>query len=211
MPNPKFPDFEITHKRHGILFVLSAPSGAGKSTLVNRLREKPDFAYSVSCTTRAPRDGEVDGRDYHFLNREDFEKKIANGEFIEYAEVHGNFYGTLRKNILAHLANSEDVLLDIDVQGAAMIRSDSHENIRTARTDIFLMPSDMKTLEQRLRGRATETDEQIALRLHNAVSEMKTWRDYRYTLISDTREEDFLTFRAIMRAERNRSRRRFAN
>jgi len=197
--------------RLGILFVLSAPSGAGKSTLRAGLQKNQDFAYSVSCTTRAPRPGEVDGQDYHFLSREDFERKIAAGEFLEHAQVHGNYYGTLKSTVLDALRAGGDVLMDIDTQGAAMIRASDHPEIRDALADIFLMPASMDVLRARLAKRGTETAEQIALRLHNAEGEMREWRNYRYALITTSPEEDVAGFRAIMRAERTRSSRLLFN
>ena len=191
--------------RLGILFILSAPSGAGKSTLRTGLQKNQDFAYSVSCTTRAPRSGEIDGSDYHFLTRDEFERKIATGEFLEHAEVHGNYYGTLKSAVLDTLRAGNDVLMDIDVQGAAMVRADEHPEIRDALADIFLMPASMEVLRRRLANRGTETPEQIAVRLHNAETEMRAWRQYRYAIITGTPEEDVANFRAIMQAERCRS------
>ena len=191
--------------RLGILFILSAPSGAGKSTLRAGLQKNQDFAYSVSCTTRAPRPGEIDGTDYHFLSREDFEQKIAAGEFLEHAQVHGNYYGTLKSAVLDHLRAGTDVLIDIDVQGAAMIRATDHPEIREALADIFLMPASMEVLRSRLTKRGTETPEQVALRLHNAETEMRSWHSYQYAIITGTPDEDVANFRAIMQAERCRS------
>ena len=193
--------------RRGILFVVSAPSGAGKSTLLNALRPGADFVYSVSCTTRPPRLGEIDGEDYHFLTAEDFERKLAAGEFLESAEVHGNHYGTLRAAVTGRLAAGVDVLIDIDVQGAAQIRGDANAEIRASIADIFIMPPSLDELRHRLVKRGTETLEQIETRMTNAATEMEAWRDYRYTLISGSVEEDLQKFRAIMRAERYLSRR----
>lgn len=192
----------LTIHRKGILFVISAPSGAGKTTLISSLRQKQDFVYSVSCTTRAPRPGEVHGEDYFFLSQEDFQKHIAAGDFLEYAEVHGRFYGTLKSTVLTHLTNGVDVLLDVDTLGAASIRACPDPFIQAALADVFIMPPGLDELARRLRRRGTESDEQIATRLHNASSEMQKWRDYRYTLISGSMEEDIEKFRAIMRAER---------
>ena len=193
--------------RRGILFVVSAPSGAGKSTLLNALRPWADFVYSVSCTTRPPRPGEIDGEDYHFLTAEDFARKLAAGEFLESAEVHGNHYGTRRAAVVEQLAAGVDVLIDIDVQGAQMIRTDASADIRSSIADIFMMPPSLEELRHRLVKRGTETPEQIEIRLTNAATEMEAWRDYRYTLISGSVEEDLQKFRAIMRAERYLSRR----
>ncbi|MEI8233835.1 MAG: guanylate kinase [Verrucomicrobiota bacterium] len=191
--------------RRGILFLLSAPSGAGKSTLRAGLQENQDFAYSVSCTTRAPRPGERDGADYHFLSREAFEARIASGAFLEYAQVHGNYYGTLKSAVLDVLRAGGDVLLDIDTQGAAMIRAHADAEIQDALVDIFLMPASLDVLRRRLAKRGTETPEQIALRLRNAEAELREWRAYRYALVTATPEEDLAGFRAIMQAERSRS------
>lgn len=192
--------------RRGILFVVSAPSGAGKSTLLNALRPGADFKYSVSCTTRAPRPGEIDGEDYIFMSRAQFEEGIAEGRFLEHANVHGNLYGTLRDVVLGSLDAGVDVLMDIDVQGARRVRADC-EQIQEALADIFIMPPSMEELQHRLIKRGTETAEQIAVRLHNAAEEMERWREYRYTIISGSVEEDLQKFRAIMRAERYQSRR----
>jgi guanylate kinase len=193
--------------RSGILFVVSAPSGAGKTTLCDALRQTPDFVYSVSCTTRAPRAGENDGEDYHFLSEAEFLERIKAGEFLEHAEVHGKYYGTLRQPILSNLDSGVDVLIDIDIQGAAAIRTVSDEFVRRALCDVFIMPPDLDELRRRLTKRGTETAEQIELRLMNAAREMELWRDYRYTIISKSMEEDLQKFRHIMGAERYLSRR----
>lgn len=192
-------------QRHGILFVVSAPSGGGKSTLLRMLSEKRDFSYSVSCTTRAPRPGEVDGRDYHFLDVAEFERRVAAGEFLEHARVHGNYYGTPRQAILDTLGGGSDVLMDVDTQGAALIRRNSHGQLRDALVEVFLMPSSMGELRRRLLKRATETPGQLGLRLENAKIEMAEWRNYDYTIISGTPMQDFENFRAIMLAERMRA------
>lgn len=193
--------------RTGILFVVSAPSGAGKTTLTTALRQKPDFVYSVSCTTRAPRPGEVHGEDYYFLGEEEFRTRVAAGEFLEHAEVHGRFYGTLKQTVLEHLHTGVDVLIDIDIQGAANIRACDDSFIQAALADIFIMPPSLEELRRRLMKRGTETNEQIRTRLTNAATEMEHWHEYRYTLISGSMEEDIEKFRAIMRAERYLSRR----
>ena len=193
--------------RCGILFVVSAPSGAGKTTLCNALRQTKDFVYSVSCTTRAPRPGELDGEDYYFLSREEFARRVEAGEFLEHASVHGHHYGTLRSTVLNHLNQGVDVLLDIDIQGAAAFRSCSDPQIIDALADVFIMPRSLEELRHRLLKRATETPEQIVVRLHNAAGEMKSWRLYRYVIISGSVQEDLEKFGAIMRAERYLSRR----
>ncbi len=191
--------------RSGILFLISAPSGGGKSTLLRMLAEEPDFAYSISCTTRSPRPGEVDGRDYHFLSGVEFQRRIAAGEFLEHAEVHGNFYGTLRQTIVDSMSSGRDVLMDVDIQGAARIRANADEKMRAALVDIFLMPPSVEELRRRLLKRGTESPEQLDVRLRNAKTEMAAWRDYRYTMLSGTPMQDFENFRAIMQSERLRS------
>ena len=189
-------------RRQGILFVISAPSGTGKTTLCESLRATPDFIYSVSCTTRAPRAGEVDGTDYHFLTREDFLGKIEHGEMLEYALVHGNYYGTLKGTVKEALTHGTDVLLDIDVQGAATIRKTTDAMLRGSLVDVFIMPPTTEELEKRLRKRGTESEDQVQQRLLTGREESKLWLLYKYTILSGSMEEDLIKFRAIMRAER---------
>jgi guanylate kinase len=193
--------------RRGILFVVSAPSGAGKTTLVERIRRNPNLFYSVSCTTRTPRAGEIDGQDYRFLSDADFRVRVAKGEFVEHAQVHGDHYGTLREPIVTNLETGRDVLIDIDTQGAAVIRNCGDPLIRDALADVFIMPPDLEELRKRLLKRGTETAQQIDSRLDTAAREMEHWRDYRYTIISGSVEEDLRRFREIMEAESYLSRR----
>jgi guanylate kinase len=194
-------------KRLGILFVISAPSGAGKSTICSSLRQTPDTYYAVSCTTRHPRSGEIDGEDYHFMETGEFERRIASGDFLEHARVHDHYYGTLKQTIVDRLRDGIDVLVDIDVQGASTIRKSNDPFIIDSLADIFIMPPSLDELRHRLRKRGTETEEQIERRLAAAAGEMKCWREYRYTIISGSMEEDLVKFRAITRAERYLSRR----
>jgi guanylate kinase len=193
--------------RTGILFVVSAPSGAGKTTLCDALRQTPDFVYSVSCTTRAPRAGEIEGDDYHFVSERDFLSRIEAGDFLEHANVHGRYYGTTREPLISNLQNGVDVLIDVDIQGAGAIRNADDETIRRALCDVFIMPPDLDELRKRLTKRGTETPDQIESRIVTAAREMELWRDYRYTIISKSMEEDLLKFRNIMGAERYLSRR----
>ena len=193
--------------RYGILFVISAPSGAGKTTLVDALRETSEFVYSVSCTTRPPRTGEIDGQDYRFLAEADFLDRVNAGEFLEHAKVHDHYYGTLLDPVLTTLQDGHDVLIDIDTQGAASIRNCADPFIRDALADVFIMPPDLDELRRRLMKRGTETPEQIESRLVTASCEMQLWRNYRYTIISRTVEEDLQKFRYIVGAERYLSRR----
>ena len=187
--------------------MLSAPSGAGKTTLCSALRHKPDFVYAVSCTTRGPRAGEIEGEDYLFLSVAEFDRRVAAGEFLEYAEVHGFKYGTLKNSVTENLLRGIDVLIDIDTKGAATIRSCGDPFILDALADVFIMPPNLEELRRRLMKRGTETEEQIITRLQNAAAEMERWREYKYTLISGSMEEDIEKFRAVMRAERYQSRR----
>jgi guanylate kinase len=197
--------------RHGILFVISAPSGAGKTTLVEALRQTSNLFYSVSCTTRAPRSGEIDGEDYQFLSDKDFRARVEAGDFLEHAQVHGDYYGTLRKPVLTNLNSGVDVLIDIDAQGATAIRNCDDPFIRKALSDIFIMPPDLEELRRRLLQRGTETAQQIESRLATAAREMELWHGYRYTIISGSVEEDLQKFRHIMEAESYLSRRLIQN
>jgi guanylate kinase len=193
--------------RHGILFVISAPSGAGKTTVVQALRRTGKFFYSVSCTTRPPRASEIDGEHYRFLSATDFRARIDAGDFLEHAKVHQDLYGTLREPVLTNLQNGIDVLIDIDTQGAATIRNCDDPIVRQALADIFIMPPDIEELRRRLMKRGTETEQQIDSRLATALREMELWRDYRYTIVSGSVEEDLENVSKIMSAETFLSRR----
>ena len=175
--------------------------------MVDTLRQTSEFIYSVSCTTRPARAGEVEGEDYRFLSEEEFNARARAGEFLEYATVHGCQYGTLLQPVVEDLMNGRDVLIDIDTQGATNIRKHKDEFIRDSLADIFLMPPDVNELRRRLTNRGTETAKQIETRLATAIREMESWPQYRYTIISRTTEEDLQKFRHIMNAERYMSRR----
>ncbi|MCF7734231.1 MAG: guanylate kinase [Akkermansiaceae bacterium] len=190
--------------RTGILLVVSGPSGSGKTTLCHRLADEKAAHYSISCTTRLPRPGEVNGEDYHFLTLEEFQEKLAAGAFLEHALVHGNHYGTLRSEVLGHLANGTDVVMDIDVQGAAQVRACEDPAIVRARVDLFVMPPSEHELHARLAGRGTDSEDTIALRMQNAMEEMRHWPTYTYRLLSSTREEDYMRFKALLVAEQLR-------
>jgi guanylate kinase len=190
--------------RTGILLVVSGPSGSGKTTLCRRLADEQAAHYSISCTTRAPRPGEVDGEDYHFLTVDEFQARLAAGEFLEHALVHGNHYGTLRAEVMGYLAGGTDVVMDIDVQGAALVRSCDNPAICRARVDLFVMPPSEHELHARLAGRGTDSAETIALRMKNALEEMRHWPSYTYRLLSSTREEDYTRFKALVIAEQLR-------
>ena len=177
-----------------LLLVISAPSGAGKSSLCNRLIEKfPEMIYSISCTTRAPRGSEQNGVHYHFLSEEEFCARIANGEFLEHALVHGNRYGTLKQTVYDALAQGLDIIMDIDVQGAQQIRSAcaamrNDDVIRQSFVDIFIAPPSMDELQRRLCGRGTDSADVIERRMRNAEEEMKHQPHYQYTVINNVFE-----------------------
>lgn len=190
--------------RTGILYLVSGPSGSGKSTLCRRLAAEGEAEFSISCTTRQPRFGETHGREYYFLSVDEFQERVAAGDFLEHALVHGNYYGTLRSEVLERLANGIDVVMDIDVQGAAQVRSCADEAIRHSLIDLFVMPPDEDELATRLRGRGTDSDDVIALRLRNAINEMNHWPEYRYRLLSGSPENDYANFKSLLFGERMR-------
>jgi guanylate kinase len=195
----------------GTLMVVSGPSGCGKTTLCRKLSDQGEAVYSISCTTRKPREGEVHGRDYFFLTEEDFVTRIERGEFFEHAEVHGRRYGTLRSYVTDNLLRGVDVVMDIDVQGAAIVRSCNDETVQRCLVDVFILTPTVEELENRLSARATESPEALALRLSNAIAEMDHWAEYDYTLVSGSREDDLARFKSILVAERMRSTRRLSN
>lgn len=175
-------------ERSGNLIVISGPSGVGKSTLVKQARQElPYLEFSVSCTTRQPRTGEVDGKDYFFLSEAEFENKVQQGEFLEYAGVFAHRYGTLKSEVVARLQKGADVILDIDVQGAKQIRQAAANDPEIARAAQFIMivPPDMETLASRLAGRNSETPESLKLRLSGAQSELSNFRVYDYLVVND--------------------------
>lgn len=175
-----------------LFIVISAPSGCGKSTLIDLLLEEfPDAEYSVSCTTRAPRGEEEDGIDYHFLSVERFRELIAENAFLEYAEVHGNYYGTLRQPIVDVLNVGHSMILDIDVVGADKVRHQvmhhmaSDDPLRKGYVDIFINPPSMEELRARLEGRGTDAPDVIERRLANAEGEMERAGEYMYQVVND--------------------------
>lgn len=181
----------------GTLLIVSGPSGSGKTTLCRRAEADGLTCYSISCTTRAPRPGERQDIDYHFLSREDFDAKVAAGAFLEHATVHGNSYGTLKADIVELLLQGRNVVMDIDVQGAASIRACNDPVIRRAYADVYIrVPSD--ELEARLRGRSTDAEDVIRLRLHNAATEDARCGEYQFELISGDREQDYARFTALL-------------
>jgi guanylate kinase len=193
--------------RSGLLCVVSGPSGSGKTTLCRAACAAEGAHYSVSATTRPAREGEVDGRDYHFLNEDEFLRGVAGGEFLECATVFGRHYGTLKREVLPRLERGEDVLMDLDVQGAALVREHEDPLVRRAHVDVFLVPPTLADLRTRLAGRHTDSPDIQARRLATALEEIAHWRAYDYTLWSGTRESDLATFRGVLAAERLRSNR----
>ncbi len=188
----------------GKIFILSAPSGTGKTTLLKRvMAEVEGLVFSVSHTTRSPRSGEQDGSDYHFVSREEFLAMRDEEQFLESAEVHGNLYGTSRQEVLDQSESGLDVILDIDVQGAAIIR----DSAMVEASYIFLSPPSLQELERRLRGRAQDDDETIRTRLVNANEEMRAADAYEYLIINDQLEEAARVLAAVILAERARGHR----
>jgi guanylate kinase len=195
---------ECAADARGVLIVLSGPSGVGKTTVYRRFMEiRPSVRFSVSCTTRQPRTGEADGTDYHFLDRSDFQRRVGAGEFLEHAEVHGNLYGTLRSEVEDHLFEGQDVLLDIDVQGARLVRESARgTGLERELVFVFIGPPSLPTIEQRLRSRATDSDEVIERRLENAKHELAAWQEYEYLIINDEVEQAAAQLVAIRDAAR---------
>ena len=180
--------------------IISAPSGAGKSTLISRIMKKdPRFSFSVSTTTRSPREGEKDGINYYFKDRKDFEKMIENDEFLEWAEVHGNLYGTSKKEVDRIHAAEKIPLFDIDVQGAKNIRE------KIAGVFVFIVPPSMEELERRLLSRSTDSQETIKLRIKNASVELAYAGIYDYVIVNDSLETAESDFFSVMRAEEIRT------
>lgn len=193
-----------------LLLVVSAPSGTGKTTLCDRLlAEFSEMIYSVSCTTRPPREGEVDGTDYYFLTEDAFRKKIEDGDFLEHATVHGFRYGTLRRFVLEGFQSGRDVLMDIDVQGAAQIReqvrrADAHDPLRKSFVDVFIAPPSIDVLRKRLQGRGKDADAVIERRLQQVEAEISRWKDYQYFIVNDRLDTSYDRLRSIVLAEHHR-------
>lgn len=188
-----------------LLILISAPSGGGKTTLCHRLlAARPDMTRAVTCTTRAPRAGERDGVDYYFLNAESFLKRVQAGNFLEHATVYGNSYGTLKSEVLGRMRQGQDVLLTVDVQGAATIRERAKEDqeLGNALVSIFLTPPSIAVLEQRLRKRGTDSAQVIQKRLAVARQEIAQWKHFDYLVLSQTIEEDLRRALAIVEAEK---------
>jgi len=188
--------------RRGLLLILSSPSGAGKSTLAKMLMAwDPSLRFSVSATTRAPRPGEVDGQDYYFRSQAEFKAMIAAGDMLEHAEVFGNFYGSPKAPVEAAMAQGRDTLFDIDWQGGQQIRNSS---LGRDVVSIFVLPPSIAELENRLRGRAQDSDAVIAGRMAKSQSEISHWAEYDYVLVNRELDRTFTDLRMILEAERLR-------
>jgi guanylate kinase len=188
--------------RRGLLLILSSPSGAGKSTLARRLMEwDPSLRFSVSATTRAPRPGEADGREYYFKTRTEFESMVAAGEMLEHAEVFGNFYGSPKGPVETAMTEGRDTLFDIDWQGGQQIRNSS---LGRDVVSVFVLPPSIAELERRLRGRAQDSDEVIAGRMAKSQSEISHWAEYDYVIVNNDIDIAFNDLLTILQAERMR-------
>ena len=187
--------------RKGLLILISGPSGTGKGTVCDLLRQKhPEISYSISATTRQPRPGEQDGVNYYFYTKEKFREMIDQGQLMEWAEVYGNFYGTPKQKVLDRLEAGEDILLEIDTQGALNVMKVMPEGLF-----IFLLPPSLEELAARLKGRGTETEESLHRRLGAAVDEIKLATKYRYVVVNDKVEDAEETIANIIEAEHHRS------
>jgi guanylate kinase len=184
----------------GILFVVSSPSGGGKGTLIQRvLATVPDLQYSVSYTTRPPRNGEVDGREYFFVSPEKFESMLAANEFLEWAQVHGNLYGTSIAQVLNNIGAGHDMLLELDVQGAASVRELIMDSV-----SVFILPPSFEVLRRRLQARGTDSPEELSLRLRNAPEELSHYVHFDYVIINEDLETASCQLTSIIAAERVR-------
>jgi len=184
----------------GVLYVVSSPSGGGKGTLIRRVLEVvPDLSYSVSYTTRAPRNGEVDGREYFFVNRQRFEEMINEGAFLEWANVHGNLYGTAKRQVISETNAGVDIVLEVDVQGAASVRKLGLDSV-----SIFILPPSRETLRQRLIARGSDSAEELAVRLNNAPAELEQYESFDYVIFNDEIDRASAQLASIVSAERAR-------
>jgi len=184
----------------GTLFVVSSPSGGGKGTIIRHVLEVvPNLGYSVSYTTRVPRPGEANGREYYFINREVFQEMVAAGEFLESACVHGNYYGTAKNQVFAETGAGADIILEVDVQGAASVRQLLMDSV-----SIFILPPSLEVLRQRLLARGTDTPEELEVRLRNAPQELKQYSAFDYVIINDEIDRVASQLAAIIHAERAR-------
>lgn len=194
---------KVDQVSRGILFVVSSPSGGGKGTLISRvLKSVPGVSYSVSYTTRAPRSGEVDGVDYFFVTSSRFEELVAAEEFLEWARVHGNLYGTSRAQVVREIEDRHDIILEVDVQGAASVRKLLGDSV-----SIFIVPPSFEVLRQRLVTRGTDSPLELELRLRNAPVELRQYLSFDYVIVNDDLERASAQLAAVVYAERARRKR----
>jgi guanylate kinase len=207
-PESKLDSSPVIPMAHPLLIVISAPSGGGKTTLCNQLLlARPGLTRVVTCTTREPRKDEADGEDYYFMDAEGFLKRVQAGHFLEHATVYGNSYGTLKSEVLSKLRDGKDVLLNVDVQGAATIRAraDEEPELKRSLVQVFLTPASISILETRLKRRGSDSIPAMTKRLTIARQEIAQWRNYDYLLVSTTVEEDLRRMLAIIEAEKMRT------
>lgn len=186
-------------KEKGLLLVISGPSGAGKGTICKALLDNNEFWLSVSATTRQPREGEIDSKNYFFITKDEFKQRIEKDDFLEYAEVYGNYYGTPKSNVLEVLESGKDVILEIDIQGALKVKEAFREGIF-----IFILPPSMEELKQRIIRRGSETPESLMTRFKSAYKEINYVSKYSYAVVNDTVEEAVKKIESIVVAERCR-------
>ncbi len=190
---------DISINRRGLMFVMSSPSGAGKTTLSRGLlAEDGEIVMSVSATTRAPRPGEVDGKDYYFVSVEEFGLMVNRSEFLEHAKVFGNYYGTPRAPVERSLSKGRDVMFDIDWQGTQQLRQNAGADV----VSVFILPPSTQELERRLHTRAQDSDEVVGARMSKAADEMSHWAEYDYIIVNQDIEQSAAQIRAILDAER---------
>ncbi len=189
----------ISLNRRGLMFVLSSPSGAGKTTMSRKLLSQQDnISMSVSVTTRAMRPGEVDGKDYFFIDKAKYDTMVERNELLEHAEVFGNHYGTPKAYAEAHLRNGEDVLFDIDWQGTKQLRATAPNDL----VSVFILPPSLPELERRLRARAQDSEEVVQKRMEKAISEISHWTEYDYVIVNQDLDAALVKITSILHAER---------